>query len=73
MNAYVYIPFKTTLGCATVGYYDPEGEWMPESDHASDGVQRRTLIQSNAAKSLNIQTGNRYFFTFNIKNHEQHK
>jgi len=30
---YVYIQSETNL--FTVGFYDPEGEWHPESDHSS--------------------------------------
>jgi len=30
---YVYI--KSEPGLWTVGFYDPKGEWQPESDHSS--------------------------------------
>lgn len=30
---YVYI--KSEPGLWTVGFYDPAGEWQPESDHTS--------------------------------------
>jgi hypothetical protein len=32
---YVYIPAKNGEP-ATVGYYDPKGDWHPESDHDTD-------------------------------------
>lgn len=31
MNAYVYIKSEPELW--TVGFYDPQGKWQPESDH----------------------------------------
>ena len=31
---YVYRQFKDA-GVWTVGFYDPEGEWIPESDHTT--------------------------------------
>jgi len=31
MNGYVYI--KSEPGLWTVGFYDPDGRWQPESDH----------------------------------------
>jgi hypothetical protein len=33
MSAYVYIP--TEPGLFTVGFYDPDGKWIPESDHTT--------------------------------------
>lgn len=30
---YVYIPWARETGCATVGFYDRSGAWIPESDH----------------------------------------
>lgn len=38
---YVYRYFKDT-GCYTVGFYAPDGEWIPESDHktAEEAAQR---------------------------------
>lgn len=31
---YVYI--KSEPGLWTVGFYDPKGKWIPESDHSSE-------------------------------------
>ncbi len=31
---YVYI--KSEPGLFTVGFYDPEGKWQPESDHTNE-------------------------------------
>ncbi len=37
---YVYI--KSEAGLFTVGFYKPNGEWEPESDHGSaDGAAKR--------------------------------
>jgi hypothetical protein len=33
LTAYVYIRSEPQLW--TVGFYDPQGKWQPESDHAS--------------------------------------
>jgi len=30
---YVYKDDQQDFGCYTVGYYDPQGNWHPESDH----------------------------------------
>lgn len=30
--SYVYV-YSVVGGCYTVGFYTPEGEWEPESDH----------------------------------------
>lgn len=35
MSAWVYIHAKEA-GCYTVGFYDPQGEWHPESDWPTD-------------------------------------
>lgn len=34
---YVYIPFKKVQSESlfVVGFYDPQGQWQPESDHSS--------------------------------------
>ena len=31
--SYVYLDFRSKAGCFTVGFYDPNGEFHPESDH----------------------------------------
>ena len=37
---YVYI--KSEPGLWTVGFYDPDGKWIPESDHDStDSASKR--------------------------------
>lgn len=45
--SYVYISFKKSVGCATVGFYDPAGEWNPESDHPTDEAAARRVIRLN--------------------------
>lgn len=35
MNAYVYIQSEKNPPLYTVGFYDPNGKWQPESDHTS--------------------------------------
>jgi hypothetical protein len=35
MSASCYVYCEIELGLWTVGFYDPAGEWHPESDHAS--------------------------------------
>jgi len=35
MTNYIYRDFRKNCGCFTVGFYDPSGEFMPESDHSS--------------------------------------
>jgi hypothetical protein len=32
---YVYIKMKSEPALWTVGFYDPEGNWQPESDHTN--------------------------------------
>lgn len=48
---YVYIPFKTTLGCATVGFYNPEGGWIPESDHANNEAAAQRVNYLNGGQT----------------------
>jgi hypothetical protein len=36
MNAYVYIKSEPSL--YTVGFYDPDGKWIPESDYPDDQI-----------------------------------
>ena len=43
---YVYIKSESTLW--TVGFYKPDGEWMPESDHFS---------KESAQKQVNYLNG----------------
>ncbi|WP_198343916.1 hypothetical protein [Burkholderia ubonensis] len=35
----------------TVGFYDPEGEWHPESDHADREEAAKRVAYLNGAKS----------------------
>jgi len=39
---YVYLRSNSDSGLWTVGFYSPNGEWIPESDHDSpeDAAQR---------------------------------
>lgn len=42
---YVYI--RSEPGLWTVGFYDPSGQWQPESDHASDASAARRVAWLN--------------------------
>lgn len=59
MNPWVYI--KTEARLYTVGFYDPEGKWHPESDYntADEAVERiRYLMGGNtrpAAARIELQ------------------
>ena len=38
-------------GCYTVGFYDPNGEWIPESDHAdSEAAAKRVHYLNGGAE-----------------------
>jgi hypothetical protein len=38
----VYVYIQSEPGLFTVGFYDPDGKWQPESDHrdAEDAAER---------------------------------
>lgn len=42
MNGWIYLKSESTPAIWTVGFYDPQGEWQPESDHdtAHDAAER---------------------------------
>ena len=46
--AYVYI--RSEPGLWTVGFYDPDGEWHPESDHGNtdDAAKRVAWLNGSA-------------------------
>ena len=48
---YVYI--KSEPGLFTVGFYDPRGEWQPESDHtdSADAAQRVHYLNGGKSES----------------------
>lgn len=43
----MYVYKQTEPSLWTVGYYDPTGKWMPESDHATEGQASGRVIQLN--------------------------
>ena len=45
---YVYIRTEPRLW--TVGFYDPSGKWMPESDHASPKAAYDRIVELNGGK-----------------------
>ena len=45
-QTYVYL--KSEPGLYTVGFYDPKGKWIPESDHSK---------QEDAAKRVHYLNG----------------
>ena len=49
MSAYVYL-YSNLGGCWTVGFYDPSGDWVPESDWST---------QEEAAKRVHYLNGGR--------------
>lgn len=44
---YVYV--KSQCGLWTVGFYDPSGEWQPESDHSSSESAARHVAWLNGS------------------------
>jgi len=45
---YVYRYFQEA-GCYTVGFYSPDGEWHPESDHKTADEAARRVAWLNGA------------------------
>ena len=45
---YVYIRSEPNLW--TVGFYDPQGEWQPESDHGSPQKAAERVAWLNGSK-----------------------
>ena len=58
---YVYI--QSEPGLWTVGFYSPEGEWMPESDHSSPQQAAERVRYLNGGKPESNNTAGE-------KNHE---
>ncbi len=49
MSGYVYISFEP--GLWTVGFYAPDGKWVPESDHDSaDEAAARVAYLNGGAR-----------------------
>lgn len=46
---YVYILTETNPDLWTVGFYDPNGQWHPESDHAckEEAAQRAAWLNGH--------------------------
>ena len=51
---YVYRHFPAA-GCYTVGFYSPNGEWEPESDHESTEEAAKRVHYLNGGKEANIK------------------
>lgn len=55
MTMYVYIQTEKPSECPpsglyTVGFYDPSGRWIPESDHSSKGEAADRVAYLNGRK-----------------------
>ena len=48
MTVYVYIKSEPNLW--TVGFYDPQGKWVPESDHSSSEAAAARVSFLNGGK-----------------------
>lgn len=46
---YVYQSFEK--GLYTVGFYDPKGEWHPESDHESEATAAKRVRYLNGGNT----------------------
>lgn len=47
--SYVYI--KSEPGLWTVGFYDPQGQWVPESDHGTAEEAAKRVAWLNGSKA----------------------
>ena len=45
---YVYIRSESNL--YTVGFYNPKGEWVPESDHSTEEEAQKRVHYLNGGK-----------------------
>jgi len=45
-----YVYMQTEPGLWTVGFYDPNGEWVPESDHKSPEEAAERVHYLNGGK-----------------------
>ena len=48
--SYVYLRTESQLW--TVGFYKPDGEWVPESDHGSEDAARQRVWSLNSGYSV---------------------
>jgi len=48
---YVYI-YSKAAGCYTVGFYKPDGEWEPESDHPTDEAAAKRVAWLNGGDKV---------------------
>ena len=51
--SWVYLESRLEPGLFTVGFYDPSGKWVPESDHASreEAAARVSYLNGNKEAS----------------------
>ena len=54
MSSYVYL--KSEAGLWTVGFYEPNGKWHPESDHSSaqTAADRVAVLNGAAARPASV-------------------
>lgn len=46
----MWVYLESDPGLYTVGYYAPDGEWMPESDHSSSEDAAKRVHYLNGGK-----------------------
>lgn len=52
-TVWLYRDLRRDAGCFTVGFYDPQGKWEPESDHAtSEAAAARVHYLNGAAANF---------------------
>lgn len=54
----VWVYVKSEPNLFTVGYYTPDGEWMPESDHSSSEEAAKRVHYLNGGKELCMDCNN---------------
>ena len=47
---WLYRDFMKDAGCCTVGFFNPDGEWEPESDHADKEEAAKRVHYLNGGK-----------------------
>jgi len=50
MGNYVYIKSEPNLW--TVGFYDPQGKWIPESDHGNQHDAAERVVRLNGGHPI---------------------
>jgi hypothetical protein len=60
-EGYVYI--RSEPGLWTVGFYDPAGDWQPESDHGSTDAAARRVAFLNGGPAPQLVEALRFYMT----------